>query len=82
MPRRYPSDVCREVVELARSGTKVARLAEMFGSSEATIYTATKRKKVDRGEVHGQSAEQALELKAAKRRNRTRGLQEGQPGLP
>jgi transposase len=38
--------------------------------SEATIYNWTKQEKVDRGEVHGQRTEQALELKAARRRIR------------
>lgn len=70
MPSRYPSDVRRQVVELARSGTKVSQLAETFGMSEATIYNWTKQEKVDRGEVQGHSTEQALELKAAKRRIR------------
>jgi transposase len=70
MPSRYPADVRRQVVALARSGTKVPQLAETFGMSEATIYNWTKQEKVDRGEVQGQSTEQALELKAAKRRIR------------
>jgi transposase-like protein len=48
MPSRYPADVRRQVVELARSGTKVAQLAETFGMSEATIYNWTKQEKVDR----------------------------------
>ena len=35
MPSRYPVEVRRQVVELARSGTRVAQLAETFGMSEA-----------------------------------------------
>jgi len=70
MPGRYPAEVRRQVVDLARSGTKVAQLAETFGMSEATIYNWTKQEKIDRGEVDGQSTEQALELAAAKRRIR------------
>jgi transposase-like protein len=38
MPRRYPVEVRRQVVELARAGTRVAQLAETFGMSEAVIY--------------------------------------------
>ena len=30
MPRRYPPEVRRQVVELARSGTKVAQLVATF----------------------------------------------------
>jgi len=70
MPRRYPAEVRRQVVELARSGTTVAQLAETFGMSEAAIYNWTKQEKIDRGELKGRSTEQALELAAAKRRIR------------
>jgi transposase-like protein len=70
MPRRYPAEVRRQVVDLARSGTRVAQLSETFGMTEATIYCWVNQEKVDRGEVEGQSTEQALELKAAKRRIR------------
>jgi transposase len=48
----------------------VSQLAETFGMSEATIYNWTKQESIDRGEVQGQSTEQALELEAAKRRIR------------
>jgi transposase len=70
MPSRYPTEVRRQVVDLARAGTRVAQLAETFGMSEACIYTWINQEKIDRGEVEGQSTEQALELKAAKRRIR------------
>jgi transposase len=70
MPSRYPAEVRRQVVDLARSGTRVAQLSETFGMTEATIYNWINQEKIDRGEVAGQSTEQALELKAAKRRIR------------
>jgi len=62
MPRRYPTEVRRQVIELARSGTKVAQLAETFGMSDATIYCWLKQEKIDRGEIEGLSTDQALEL--------------------
>jgi transposase len=68
MPHRYPTEVRRQVIELARSGTKVAQLAETFGMSDATIYNWLKQEKIDRGEVDGTSTDQALELAAAKRK--------------
>jgi transposase-like protein len=68
MPRKYPAEVRRQVIELARSGTKVAQLAETFGMSDATIYTWLKQERIDRGEVPGLSTEEALDLAAAKRR--------------
>lgn len=68
MPHRYPAEVRFQVIELARSGTKVAQLAETFGMSDATIYNWLKQERVDRGEVPGLSTEEALDLTAAKRR--------------
>jgi transposase-like protein len=38
MPHRHPPALRRQVIELARSGTKVAQLAATFGISDATIY--------------------------------------------
>ena len=70
MPRRYPSEVRRQVVELARSGTKVAQLVATFGMSEATIYDWLRQESIDRGEISGTSTDMALELAAAKTRIR------------
>ena len=68
MPRKYPTEVRRQVIELARSGTRIAQLADTFGMSDATIYTWLKQERIDRGEVPGLSTEEALDLVAAKRR--------------
>jgi transposase-like protein len=68
MPRRYPAEVRRQVVDLARAGTKVAQLSKAFGISDATIYNWLKQERIDRGEIEGLSTDQALELAAAKRR--------------
>jgi hypothetical protein len=38
MPSRYRPEIRRQVIQLARAGTRVAQLATMFGMSEATIY--------------------------------------------
>jgi transposase len=50
MPRRDPPEVRRQVIELARSGTKVAALAEVFGVSEASIYNWLKQDRIERGD--------------------------------
>lgn len=68
MPQRYPTEVRRQVIDLARSGTRVAQLAETFKISDASIYNWLKQEKIDRGEIAGESTEQALELAAAKRK--------------
>lgn len=70
MPRRYPPDLRRQVVELARSGTRVALLAETFGMTQTTIYNWLGQERVDRGEAAGATTDQMLELAAAKRRIR------------
>jgi len=87
MPRRYPPEMRRQVIELARSGTRVKQLAMTFAISEATVYNWTKQDKIDRGERDGLSTRpgdrvgrgQAPDQAA---RDRARGRQEGQRGLP
>jgi hypothetical protein len=64
MPCRYPSEVRRQVVELARAGTRVKQLAKTFSISEATIYSWLKQDRIDRGELEGLSTDQAIELAA------------------
>jgi Transposase len=68
MPRRYPPEVRRQVIDLARSGTRVAQLATTFGMSKATIYNWLKQDKIDRGEIDGTSTDQALERRIAEGR--------------
>jgi transposase-like protein len=68
MPRSYPPELRRQVIELARAGTRVAQLAVTFGMSEVTIYNWLKQDRIDRGEEIGKTTDQQLELAAAKRR--------------
>jgi transposase-like protein len=70
MPSRYPVEVRRQVVELTRSGTRVAQLADTFGMTQASIYSWLKQDRIDRGEAPGLSTEGQMELAAAKRRIR------------
>lgn len=70
MPRRYSAETRRQVIELARSGTKVAQLVRTFGMTEATIYNWLRQERIDRGEIAGTSTDMALELAAARRRIR------------
>src|SRR4051812_33073099 len=70
MPRRYPTEIRRQVVELARAGTRVAQLSQTFGMTETTIYNWINQEKINRGEREGLSTDQALELAAAKKRIR------------
>jgi transposase len=68
MPRSYPPELRRQVIELARSGTRVALLADTFGMSEVTVYNWLKQDRIDRGEEIGKTTDQQLELAAARRR--------------
>lgn len=70
MPRSYLPEVRRQVIELARPGTKVKQLAETFRMSDATIYNWLKQDRIDRGEAEGATMSQQLELAAARRRIR------------
>jgi transposase len=65
--RSYPVLTGRQVVELARAGTKVSAT---FGMSEATIYNWLRQERVDRGEIAGTSTDLALDVAAARRRIR------------
>jgi transposase-like protein len=51
MPRRYPAEIRRQVVELARAGTRVAQLSATFGMTETTIYNWIKQDKIDHREL-------------------------------
>jgi transposase-like protein len=68
MPSSYLFEVRRQVIELARSGTRVAQLSVTFRMTETTIYNWLKQDRIDRGEEVGQATDQQLELAAAKRR--------------
>lgn len=68
MPRKYSSEVRRQVVELARSGTPVAHLKATFGIGSSTIYNWLTQEKIDRGEIEGVTSDQTLELAAARKR--------------
>lgn len=68
MPRRIPSEVRIQIVELVRAGTPVKVLAKTFAVSEASIYVWRKQDQIDRGEIDGLSTDQAMELARAKRR--------------
>jgi len=70
MSRSYGLEVRRQVIELARAGTKVKQLASTFQMCDATIYNPLKQERIDRGEAEGATTSQQLELAAAPRRIR------------
>jgi transposase len=68
MPRSYPPEVRRQVIQLARSGTRVAQLSATFGMTRQRSSNWLTQERIDRGEQAGKTAAQQLELAVAKRR--------------
>ena len=68
MPSKYPPEVRRQVLQLAGAGSKPKDLAEAFGMTLATIYNWLRQQRIDNGEEDGTTTDQAIELKAARKR--------------
>ncbi|MGF1618686.1 MAG: transposase [Acidimicrobiia bacterium] len=68
MPRRYPSEFRRRVLDLVAAGRSVASVAEDLGVSAQTIYTWRRQDAIDRGNAAGLSSLEQAELRAARRR--------------
>ena len=65
MPRRYPPEFRRKVLDLIASGRSVADVASDLGVSDQTIYNWRNQDRIDRGERPGL---RSSELQAARRR--------------
>ena len=68
MPRRYPAEFRRRVLDLVREGRRVSEVAEELGIGHQTIYNWRRQERIDRGELPGISSVESAELKAARRR--------------
>jgi transposase InsO family protein/transposase-like protein len=68
MPRRYPPEFRRRVLDLIASGRKVADVARDLGVSDQTIYNWRNQDLVDRGERPGLRSSELAELQAARHR--------------
>src|SRR6266508_4630823 len=68
MPRRYPPEFRRRVLDLIASGRKVADVARDLGVSDQTTYNWRKQDFIDRGERPGLRSSELAELQAARRR--------------
>jgi transposase-like protein len=68
MPRRYPSEFRRKVLDLLNAGRKVAQIAADLGVTEQTIYTWRNQELVDTGQRPGVSNGDHAELTAARKR--------------
>lgn len=56
MPKRYPSEFRRRVLDLIAAGRPVASIADDLGVSAQTIYNWQRQDEIDRGEAAGLSS--------------------------
>ena len=70
MPRSYPAECRRKVLDLVEAGRPVAEIAEQLGVTGQTIYNWRNQDLVDRGIRPGVSTAESVELAAARRRIR------------
>lgn len=68
MPRRYPAEFRRKVLDLLRAGRKVADVARDLQVSDQTIYNWRRQELIDTGQAPGLSSSEKSELAAARRR--------------
>ncbi|WP_106981118.1 transposase [Streptomyces fulvoviolaceus] len=53
MPRSYPPEFRRKVLDLVASGRKVAEVARLLGVSDQTIYVWRRQHLIDTGQLPG-----------------------------
>jgi transposase-like protein len=68
MPKRYPPEFRRRVLELLKAGGAVAEVAADLGVSTQTIYNWRRQDQIDSGLRPGVSSTDHAELIAARRR--------------
>lgn len=70
MPKSYPPELRRRVVELCRTGAQPSRVAADLGLSEATVYRWIAQDEVDTGKRAGTHSSESIELSRARSRIR------------
>ena len=68
MPKSYPPEFRRRVLELVRAGRSVAEVAGDLGVSSQTIYNWRRQDEIDRVLRPGVSSSELAELVAARHR--------------
>jgi transposase-like protein len=67
MPRSYPPEFRRRVLDLVASGRKVAEVAQLLGVSDQTIYNWRRQHLIDTGQIPGTTSSDQAEPAAARR---------------
>lgn len=70
MPRRYPVEFRRKVLDLIEAGKPVAEIAVQLGMTAQTVYNWRNQDQVDRGLRAGVSTSESAALAAARKRIR------------
>lgn len=70
MPRRYPVEFRRKVLDLIAAGKPVAEIAAQLGITGQTVYNWRRQDRIDRGLQPGLSTVESAELAAARKRIR------------
>ncbi|ANS62328.1 transposase [Streptomyces lincolnensis] len=68
MPRSYPPEFRRKVLDLVASGRKVVEVAQLLGISDQTIYVWRRQHLIDTGQLPGTTSNDRSELAAARKR--------------
>jgi transposase-like protein len=68
MPRSYPPEYRRRVLDLIESGRSVVEVAADLGVSDQTIYNWRKQHLIDTGQAPGVTSSEHVELVAARKR--------------
>src|SRR5437588_9865963 len=68
MPRGYPPEFRRKVLDLLRAGRSVAELVRDLQISDQTIYNWRRQELIDTGQLPGITSTDQAELVAARRR--------------
>jgi putative transposase len=68
MPRRYPPEFRRKVLDLLKAGRTVAQLVNDLQISDQTIYNWRRQELIDTGQLPGVTSTDLAELVAARRR--------------
>lgn len=68
MPRSYPPEFRRKVLDLVEAGRPIKQIAEMLGISNQTIYVWRRQHLIDTGRLAGVTSSENAELVAARKR--------------
>ncbi len=70
MPRRYPVEFRRKVLDLIEAGRPIEAIAAQLDVSDQTIYNWRNQDQIDRGVRAGTATSESIELAAARKRIR------------